>query len=171
MNMNFYTFKRGTVVMADFSPQVGSELKGKHFAIVLTKRDRSTNELLTVVPLTSKGNKHHLDLGDEIQKSIHSSIISRINQLPKMINNQFNENISTNEFDEYNIMCSEIIQRYASLKEHTYAKVHQLTTISKKRITKPVNKLDPIRKLKVSNKVLQLIDKKIVELLTGIDIY
>lgn len=56
--------------MADFSPQIGSEIRGKHFAIVLTKKDRKTNELLTAVPLTSEPHKYHLDLGDEIKKSI-----------------------------------------------------------------------------------------------------
>ena len=69
--MNYYTFKRGTVVMADFSPQVGSELRGKHFAIVLNKKDNRYNELLTVLPLTSKEHKRHLNLGDEIKKSIY----------------------------------------------------------------------------------------------------
>lgn len=32
-----YTFTRGTVILADFSPQIRSEIKEKLFAIVLTK--------------------------------------------------------------------------------------------------------------------------------------
>lgn len=169
--MNYYTFKRGTVVMADFSPQVGSELRGKHFAIVLTKRDRNTNELLTVIPLTSKENRHHLDLGDEIQKSIHSSIMQSIKELFVLICDQYDKDIDAKSFEEQTKLCNDVIERYSSLKEHTYAKVHQITTISKKRIVKPVNRLDPIRKLKVSNEVLYRIDKKIMELLTDIDIH
>ena len=104
----FYTFKRGTVVLVDFSPQIGSEIKGKHFAIVLTKRDRSSNELLTVIPLTSKYHKHHIDFGDEIYKSIYTKL----------------------------------------------------------RIIKPLNQFDPIRTLKVSNEVMDKIDKAIIDLFT-----
>ena len=63
-----------------------------------------------------------------------------------------------------------VLRRYVGLKEHSYAKIHQITTISKLRIVKPVNVLDPIRRLKVSNEVLDKIDKKIVELFTTIDI-
>ncbi|MEG0329483.1 MAG: type II toxin-antitoxin system PemK/MazF family toxin [Longicatena sp.] len=147
--MAFYTFKRGTVVMVDFSPQVGSEIKGNHFAIVLTKRDRNSNELLTVIPLTSKHHKYHLDLGDEIKKTI----FTRLNVANNI--NYVTENI---------MLQNEVIMRYTSLKKHTYAKVHQITTISKYRIVKPINQLDPIRKLTVSNEVMDKIEDKIKEL-------
>lgn len=64
-----------------------------------------------------------------------------------------------------NIMLqNEVIMRYTSLKKHTYAKVHQITTISKYRIVKPINQLDPIRKLTVSNEVMDKIEDKIKEL-------
>ena len=35
--MKFQRFKRGSVVMVEFSPSMVSEIKGKHLAIVLTK--------------------------------------------------------------------------------------------------------------------------------------
>lgn len=35
--MKFQRFKRGSVVMVEFSPSTGSEIKGKYLAIVLTK--------------------------------------------------------------------------------------------------------------------------------------
>lgn len=63
-------------------------------------------------------------------------------------------------------MCHQISDRYKSLKEHTYGKPHQITTISKYRIVRPINKLDPIRKLTVSNEVMDKIDKAIIELFT-----
>ena len=49
--------------------------------------------------------------------------------------------------------------------------MNQITTISKKRIMKPINEIDPIRRLRVSNEVLNRIDKKILETFTDIDIY
>ena len=36
---------------------------------------------------------------------------------------------------------------------------------------KPINEIDPIRRLRVSNEVLNRIDKKILETFTDIDIY
>lgn len=157
--------------MADFSPQVGSEIKGKHFAIVLTKNDRKNSELLTVIPLTSKPHKYHLDLGDEIKNSIWSVISEVQRNMTQELTNADMDCVQLLELTTTATkMQSDIIKRYSTLKEHTYAKVHQITTISKYRVVKPVNALDPIRRLKVTNEVLNRIDKKIIELFTAIDI-
>lgn len=158
--------------MADFSPQVGSEIKGKHFAIVLTKRDRNTNELLTVVPLTSKSNKHHIDLGDSLEKSIYS----RLFESQKFIYNELFNMDSENCTEKFELITknleqhSKVLMRYSTLKKRTYAKTHQITTISKYRIVKPVNKFDPIRRLIVPNEVMDKIDLEIIKLFTAIDI-
>lgn len=171
MNMNFYTFKRGTVIMADFSPQVGSELKGKHFAIVLNKKDNKYNELLTVVPLTSKEHKRHLNLGDEIKSSIYRIMWYVQNNVNKDINS-INDPIEALELStDFCELQLEVIERYMSLKDNTYAKINQITTISKRRIMKPINEIDPIRRLRVSDEILNKIDKKILETFTDIDIY
>ena len=47
--MKFQRFKRGSVVMVEFSPSMGSEIKGKHLAIVLTKNDSPNNGVLTLL--------------------------------------------------------------------------------------------------------------------------
>lgn len=52
--MKFQRFKRGSVVMVEFSPSMGSEIKEKHLAIVLTKNDSPNNGVLTVILLSSK---------------------------------------------------------------------------------------------------------------------
>lgn len=173
MDNKFYTFKRGSVVMVNFSPQVGSEIKGKHFAIVLTKKDRNTNELLTVIPLTSKYHKYHLDLGDSIKKSIYLKIIEHQQNISsdfKLIDDGKTVVVEINGIPKEMEMLSNVITRYQSLKEHTYAKPHQITTISKLRIVKPVNKLDPIRSLTVPHEVMDKIDKAILNLFTKFDI-
>lgn len=165
----YYTFKRGVVVLADFSPQVGSEIKGKHFAIVLTKKDRNTNELLTVIPLTSKYHKAHIDFGNEIYENIYKKIMSSLEQVIKNYSCLYE--VFDEEYHEKVIepmeMCNQIAKKYSLLKEHTYGKPQQITTISKLRIVKPINKLDPIRQLKVSNKVMDQIDEAIINLLTN----
>ena len=37
--MKYQRYKRGQIVLIDFNPSMGSELRGKHFAIVITKKD------------------------------------------------------------------------------------------------------------------------------------
>ena len=76
-----------------------------------------------------------------------------------------NDTFNNEEYTEINQqieMCNQISERYKLLKEHTYGKPQQITTISKYRIIKPINQLDPIRKLKVSNEVIDLIDNCIM---------
>ena len=138
------TFKRGMVIKVDFSPQVGSEIRGHHFAIIISKHDRFNNELLTVVPLTSKEHKFHLDLGDEIQKTIYNKIENAL----QIIMNK--SNVTSLDLIE----CNKVSNYYMSLNSHSFAKIHQITTISKKRILKPINKYDPIRTIKVSNQIM-----------------
>ena len=151
--------------MVNFSPQVGSEIKGYHFAIVLTKKDRYNNELLTVLPLTSKYHKYHIDFGNEIANSIYNKIVSELEGILlnySNLNNQANIEKSKHQLD----LCQQVYIRYQQLKEHTYGKPHQITTISKKRILKPINELDPIRSTKASNEIMDKIDKSIIELFT-----
>ena len=49
VKMKFQRFKRGSVVMVEFSPSMGSEIKEKHLAIVLTKNDGLTSNLVTLL--------------------------------------------------------------------------------------------------------------------------
>lgn len=50
----YKTYKRGTIISADFGVNIGSEMSQVHFAIVLSKNDNPKNNVLTVLPLTSK---------------------------------------------------------------------------------------------------------------------
>ncbi|MCO6018232.1 hypothetical protein CKN86_02410 [Carnobacterium divergens] len=59
-------FKRGTIVMIDFGVNIDSEFSGKHFAIILNKKDNPNNPVLTVLPLTSKGGNNRFSIGKEL---------------------------------------------------------------------------------------------------------
>lgn len=50
--------------MVEFSPSMGSEIKGKHLAIVLTKNDSPNNGVLTVIPLSSKNKPYYVPIGN-----------------------------------------------------------------------------------------------------------
>ena len=63
--MKFQRFKRGNVVMVEFSPSMGSEIKGKHLAIVLTKNDSPNygvlKEIENIKNVTDEEKKAMLD--------------------------------------------------------------------------------------------------------------
>lgn len=67
---NHKIYKRGSLVFVDFGVNVGNELSGHHFGIVLNKKDSKRNGVLTVVPVSSKSNKFSVQLDGIIsQKS------------------------------------------------------------------------------------------------------
>jgi len=77
----YTTFKNGSVVMVNFGPNIGSELSGNHFAIVLNNRDKRENKLLTVVPLSSKDHSNYLSLDKELFVSIYELAEKRLSDL------------------------------------------------------------------------------------------
>lgn len=67
---NHKIYKRGALVFIDFGINVGNELSGYHFGVVLNKKDSKRNGVLTVVPVSSKSNKFSIELDGLIsQKS------------------------------------------------------------------------------------------------------
>lgn len=76
---NYEQYKRGRIVYVNFGINIGEELSGWHYAIVLNNDDYGKNSLLTVVPLSSKNNPKYIDLGDELWSEIIFNIFSKIN--------------------------------------------------------------------------------------------
>ncbi|MGX2946951.1 type II toxin-antitoxin system PemK/MazF family toxin [Enterococcus alishanensis] len=60
---NYKVYKRGTIVYIDFGINVGHELSGNHFAIILNNYDNAKNGLLTVLPISSKEKKNYVPVG------------------------------------------------------------------------------------------------------------
>lgn len=54
---NKWTYKRGSIVRVNFGVNIGKEFSQQHFAIVISKKDNLREDLVTVVPLTSKEHK------------------------------------------------------------------------------------------------------------------
>lgn len=71
----FQIYKRGAIVLVNFGINIGNELSGNHFAIVLSKSDHPKNSVLTVVPLSSKNKKIYLPLKDDIYKLENTSTV------------------------------------------------------------------------------------------------
>lgn len=62
-------YKRGALVNVDFGVNVGAELSGNHFAIVLNKNDNCRNDKITVIPLSSHKHPNCIELVDTIRST------------------------------------------------------------------------------------------------------
>lgn len=76
---NKKVYKRGAIVNVDFGVNVGTELSGNHFAIILNKKDSKSNDKLTVIPLTSHEHSHTIKLSNTIKESSMDEFLKNIN--------------------------------------------------------------------------------------------
>lgn len=161
-------FKRGNVVKANLGFNVGNELGGLHYCVVINKNDNLYSGTLNVIPLSSaKENKKYnantcIDLGDEL----YISLAERLNLEFSIVRKQISElsNTTNNEDLKKIAQKLEILDKTQTeldkMKHGSFALAHQITTISKQRILK--NPL--LSKIKLSDASLDLIDNKIKEL-------
>lgn len=50
------------MVYVKLGSNIGSEFSGNHFCVILDNKDNKGKETVTIVPLSSKGNKNYLKL-------------------------------------------------------------------------------------------------------------
>lgn len=67
--------------------------------------------------------------------------------------------------DEHHL--KEIVEFYLKYNKNTYANVQAITTISKFRIFKPINPLDPIGKIVLSERILKILETAVIKNLTS----
>lgn len=177
-------YKRGQIIMANFSPQQGHEIKGPHYAVVITKNDGPYFATLTVIPLTSKKKKYLLNMGtwlaDSLFEMIKNELNNHIHDLKRVSLEISNSKI--NDFDEsvlnyYLGKIENLNQRsadinrirgkYSEIQKVSYANVLQITTIDKSRIIKPLNKMDPIQEIKIPSDIMDKIDSEIIRVFTN----
>lgn len=123
-------FQRGSIIKVNLGYNIGNELGGLHYCIVLNKKDNLKNGTLNILPLTSKK-----------ENKIYPSCC--IN-LGRELYDKLNQNNSSDKPKE------------------SIGLIHQITTISKQRIYNDTT----LKKIKISNDKLDLIDRKIKEFFT-----
>ena len=152
----FRVFKRGTIIKVDFGVGLGSEMSQVHFAIVLNNFDNPKNNVLTVLPLTSKKGKHNLDLGG----LVIGKLINKINN--EIINIIKEEKNTQNPVNSIKIKKLEtLLSYYKSNVKNTYGCCSLITTISKNRIFPPINEYDIIGSARCSSEVMEKIDNEV----------
>ena len=180
-------FTRGNIVNINFGFNLGSELGGLHYGVVLYDSPKK-NPNLTIIPLISskptyKPRHTELDLGNELYHKIEGkyqalrvSIPNEIELIRKeVINNRNDGSLSRKSNDILNRisdlekkrdLMSNTFKKLQSLKTGSIAVMNQIKTVSKARIETPTNQYDILFNLKLSTGLLDQIDDKIISLFT-----
>lgn len=164
-------YSRGDIIKVNLGFNIGNELGGLHYCIVLNKYDNTRNGTLNIVPLTSRkeGKKYDIssvNLGEELYNIFQERIDKEKEKLQKILD----ELVDVEEIpiDVQNIIEKEqkyiqkMEQEIAKMKKDSIALINQITTISKQRIYKDIIR----RNVKISSKALNLIDKQIIKFFT-----
>ncbi len=163
---DYRVYKRGTLIKADFGVGLGSEMSQVHFAIVLNKFDNKKNNVLTVIPLTSKKSKYNLDLGILVIATLIDKLKAEMLKIGILEEHQKMQPNSESKIKKLNTL----INYYRSNIKNTYACVSLITTISKTRILQPINEFDIIGREKCSNEIMDKIDNEILHRFTKKDL-
>lgn len=157
-------FKQGEIVFVDFGINVNKEFSNSHFAIVMNKNDSNTEDIVNVIPLSSKENKKYLkmnfDLKWEYYLRLFLNLISAQNNsaiLKEVFDKKYQKNntefITKDYFSEFISDSLEIenklnkidrninnivsaIDKVKNLKGNSYACINSFQPISKFRIRK-----------------------------------
>ena len=164
-------FHRGEIIKVNLGFNIGSELGGLHYCVVLNKKDNPKNGVLNIVPLTSKKeNKKYpkscVNLGNELYNILNKNIEKenkRLNELlaklydleeiPKSIQESISKEI------KYIDQLGKSINQY---KKESIVLINQITTISKQRLFYDV----VLKNVRLSNESLDLIDEQIIKFFT-----
>ena len=150
---------------------IGNELGGLHYCIVLNKYDNTRNGALNIIPLTSrKDNKKYdsssVNLGKELYNIFQSKIEKEklklqqiLVELEKIKNIPINIQSTIEKEQKY---IAKMEKEIGKMQKDSIALINQISTISKQRIFK-----DTVRRnVKISNNSLDLIDKQIIKFFT-----
>lgn len=162
----YKTYKRGTIIKVDFGVNLGSEMSQVHFAIVLNNYDNTKNNVLTVIPLTSKESKFNLDLKDLVIDKLIEKIKKELLKIVIKEEFDFKDRKLTIEEQIKIKKLYNVLDYYRSNQKNTYACSSLITTISKTRIFKPINEYDFVGKERCSEEVMNKIDKELIEKFT-----
>ena len=175
---NLKRYKRGDIIKVNLGFNVGNELGGLHYCVVINKFDNLSYGTLNVVPLSSikpnkKYSRYDLILNDELYSLLHK----KFDKQYQKIKEELQETLEINSHDENSIETSrnlsfelnylqKLLLEIKKMKEGSIARITQITTISKQRIYNPKNTNDILSGIKLSNKSMDLIDKQIIKLYT-----
>ncbi len=187
--INLKTYERGDIIKVNLGFNIGSEMGGLHYCVVIDKKNNRNSPVVTVIPLSSqkidKINKNSIILGNDI----YNKLIEKSNKLIEDNKIEIKENknkllIETKRLIENNATTYEIFMKTNELKNNiaeafkklklaekinkelqkmkygSIAIINQIRVVSKQRIYDPKTEFDILSGIKLSDENLNLIDVK-----------
>lgn len=194
-------YKRGSVVKAHLGYRVGSEEGGLHYGVIIDAQNELSSSTATIIPFTSvkpwknieKLHRSQVYIGNEIYELLQAKINREIDetynaqkQLKKMLDEPPNADDASIEvrrayinaledqikkLDNKGKLLEKIHREIQKMKIGSIALVGQITTISKIRIFDPVYSADTLSDIRLSDKTMDKLDRKIIELFTNPNIH
>ena len=173
-------YKRGDIILVNFGFRIGSELGGRHFAMVLDNYNSQKSPIITVAPLDSLKGEYKescftylLEKGIyELQEEKYKNLVASCQQALAELNIYVNQEVVSEDdmeiftkkvasvnrkIEEAKILQNELLK----LKTGSIVELGQITTISKLRILNPKFPSDTLNKIRVAPDDLDKINKKI----------
>ena len=191
--INLKTYERGDIIKVNLGFNIGSELGGLHYCVVIDKKNNRNSPVVTVIPLSSqktdKVNKNSVVLGNDI----YEKMLDKSNELIAKSQSEIEDNkkqliTATKELSETNADSDEIYLKTTELNNNiseaykklelaqkinkevqkmkygSIAIVNQVRVVSKQRIYDPKTNFDVLAGIKLSNENLDLIDEMMKKL-------
>lgn len=183
-----FRLKRGAVVCVEFGYRIGRELGGRHYAVVIDANNSIHRNTVTVIPLgskkeASKDDMYNAILEDGVYGTVTHKLGALIENAKRTLTEAAEMKKGIEEASEKEKMALEKLQQekisstqaqidqanawieeIAHLKTGSVAKIDQVTTISKMRISQPLKKEHPLYGVRLSERDLDKIDAKLIAL-------
>lgn len=159
-------YKRGDIIKVNLGFNIGNELGGLHYCVIINKYDNTKNGILNVLPLSSKKNNkkyasNTVNIGYDLYNRLNASLQSEKNEFKAIINEIDKIRKHIPNIDDYvkveEKYINKIEKEISKMNYPSIVLVNQITSISKQRIYKD----RIIRNISLSENSLDLIDKKI----------
>ena len=187
-SQSVFKLKRGSIVRVEFGYRIGKELGGRHYAAVLDVENSPYRNTVTVVPLgsikeSSERDKYSVVLKDGIFGSIQKKVDALIEDAHRTMDEAEAMDAEIEQAEPEQKAALKAVQRQkldttrnlitqakewladvAHMKLGSVAKIDQITTISKMRISQPLKKTHPLYGVRLSADDLDKIDARLKEL-------
>lgn len=162
---HYKKFKFGQVVRVSFGFNLGHELGGIHYAIVLNKKDSPYSSDIIVVPLSSKhkelpqnDKESRIDIGFELKNAIQNKIDKVAEKMLTYMRNINEKNIKeedTQRLKKWMELYTKLKNEFDNMSNGTIVLTRQIRFITKMRILAPTTRTDYFDDVIISSNTMQ----------------
>ena len=156
--VKFNQYKQGTVIMAELGVNIGDEMSGPHFCVVINKNNTQYDHIITILPLTSHNKKRYLPLNENIAIKNLQKIKSELLKLNQIL---INNNKNPFEVRQQIIVLNNQLEITQNFNKETYVDTMNIRSIDKSRIFK-YSKFSISENFVITDKNISRITNKII---------